>query len=844
MRSSTLLADLLRDVRYGARVLLRSPVFAAVAILSLALGIGGAASVFAVLNAVMLRSLPVPDPQRLFAAEISRPQNPSARFSWPLFEQARDELKGKAELFAMSGVLGVQFRRTGAGSPPPRRAIAQLVSGEYFQAIGQAPQLGRNLTPDDNRTVGERAVAVISDGFWEREFARAPSAVGSEILINGAGFTVVGVAGPSFFGVTVALRNPDIWIPLMMQPVIRYASNASNSGGDPQQPWPPQPQIAWLNVLARVAHGVNPDVVATTMTVLHRREALTLEDAADEEDRQRIQQERVTVAPAARGLSFLRTSLSTPLFVLLALVGVLLAIASGNLASLLIARASARDREIAIRLSIGAGRARIVRQLLTETLLLAAIGGYLGLLVAAWGRDLLLSLFAAGSARIDLDTSFDWRVLGFSTAVTILTGIASGVVPALRGTRVPINETLKLGARTAGADPRRLLVGKSLVVAQIAFSLLLLVLAGLFARSLRSVLETEIGFDRHVVTAQLDVRSMGLTTGQQQELYRRIIDRMRVIPGVASVSLSLDGPLGNSYRASSLGVEGYEPREDEQLVTGENVVTDQYFATVGLRLLEGRLFGPEDRTPGRRSTVINETMARRFFPGGSAVGKRWSYGEPIGPDSHTIIGVVEDAKYLELRPTPPNMAYHLTDAMPVQVLGSLEVRPTDPTHAMGPTIQRVLNEAEPALPVFDVARLDERVSRHSSNDRMVAWITAMVSGLALLLVALGLYGMIAYGVTRRTPELGVRMALGGTRGHVLWLVLREALALVVVGSAIGLPLAIGAARAARSMLVVQPFDPLSYSGAAIALLLVAGAGAFLPAYRASRIDPMAALRSD
>jgi predicted permease len=844
------IADSFKDLRYGLRIIRRNPLVSMTAIASLALGIGGATSVFTVLNAVVLRALPVPNPHQLYMARKATPNGESPRFSWPAFEQARAELKGRAELCAATGMFGMQVRPDGTDATVSAdRVNVQLVSGECFEVLRQQPQAGRLLTPSDNRPGMSNPAAVISDAYWARQFNRSPEAIGRSVLINGTGFTIAGVAGPRFFGPFVAARNPDLWIPLMMQPAVRYAANASTSGdADPQKPWAAQASIEWLFVFARVGRTSDLPSIASAWTVLHQRDAVNRPQPGEADARARIAAERVVLTPAARGESSLRRNLQAPLVVLLAIVGVLVAIACGNLASLLLARASARDREIAIRLSIGASRPRLVRQLLTETLLLAAIGGGLGLMGAAWGRDALLAMLASTGAAIDLDTGFDVRVIGFVVGLTVLTGIVAGLMPALRGTRVPLSEAMKQNARAVGTggSPRSALLGKALVAAQIAFCLVMLVVAALFIRSLRSLMTIDVGFDRaQVLVARLDVRSMGYSDAERQALYTRVADAVTRVPGVVSASLSMNGPLGTSTRTSSLAVEGYTPSANERIFTSEEIVTEDYFSTVGLRLLQGRLLGPDDRLPERRTTVINETMARRYFAGGSPIGKRWNYGGAIGPDAYVIVGVVEDAKYTELRGTPPNMAYRLAAAAPDEVLANMEIRTAMAPAQLAAAVRQALNGTVPDLPVFEVVPLEHRLTRGATIEKLVAQLSSVFGAVALLLASLGVYGTMSYGVTRRVSELAVRMALGAERRDVLWLVMRESLVLLATGALAGLVLAVLAGRGLATLLYgIPPLDPISYAGGAAVLTVVVGTAAWLPAYRASRIEPMAALRQE
>jgi predicted permease len=845
-----IVVEFVRDLRFGARLLRRSAGFTFIAVVSLGLGIGGATAVFTLVNAVVLRTLPVPEPHQLFQAQSHSPgQDYGDLFSAPMFDQLRAEVAPRGvELFAATSPNGVNLQP--AGEAVQARGSAQLVSGEYFSALRQQAQLGRLIGPDDNRTVGAHPVAVVSDGYWRRRLNGQPDAIGRHLTINGATFTIVGITSPRFFGTTLSLRAPDVWIPFMMQSAVRYSSNASNSGSsDTRKPWPPQKEIAWLNVFGRVtAPGAEKSSAPALTTVFQRERASLLTGDATDDDRAAVRRQTVTLEPASSGISSLRETVARPLYVVLAMVGVLLVIACGNVAGLLLSRATGRAREMAIRQSLGAGRARLVRQVFAESLLLAAAGGAVGITFAVWARDALLGLMVnMGSitSPIDLNTGLDGRVLGFSLAVSALTGIACGVLPALRGTRVSVADSLKQDGRgSVGEGGRRgLFVGRTLVVAQMAFCLLLLVVAGLFTRSLQSLIQTDVGFDRdHVLAARVDVRGAGYSPEERVALYRRLVERLEAIPGVLSASMSANGPFANSQRISSLSVEGFKPAPQERIRTNEEIVTEKYFATLGLRILDGRNFGPEDRAQGSRNTIVNATMAKRFFPGQSAIGKRWDYGDDINKNSNVIVGVVEDARYVELRTAPPNMVYRLAEASPDDVLSDIEVRTAGKPGALAQTLRETLTQAEPRLPIVDVTPLTDRIARGVMQDRMVARLTAIFGALALLLASLGLYGTVSYGVNRRIAELGLRMALGADRGVVLWMVLREALALVVVGALIGLPLAFLAARSMRTLLFnVGAGDPLAFVLGGVLLMVVAAVAAYLPAYRASRIEPMVAL---
>lgn len=841
----TLLHEFFRDLRYGARLLRVNVGFTATAVLSLALGIGGATAVFSLVNAVVLRKLPVPHAAQLYVANTIFPRlGTSDMYSGPTFQHARDVLQPmKAEIAAATPTAGMQLQAQGESAG--QRGQVQLVSGEYFAALRQDAEYGRLLMPRDNDANGGTAAAVVSDAYWRKHFGTSTTVDGRTLTINGALFSIVGVTRPGFFGTTLALHNPDAWIPFVMQPVVRYAGNSSSHNGDRQKPWAPQANVSWLNLFVRVPAGTTEAKVQSTLAEVVRRDEIADFASSDEGMRTIVRNLHVVLKDASSGVSDLRDTVSTPLYVLLAMVGVLLVIACGNVGGLLVSRAAGREREVAIRVSIGAGRGRLIRQFLAESLLLAGVAGALGVTIAIWARDALFGLLVTSTTPTDLNVGLDVRVLAFAVGVAALTGIACGVLPAVRGTRVPAAESLKQQGRTVGIEGGRrgFVVGKALVIAQMAFCLLLLVVAGLFGRSLRALAETNVGFDRdHVLTARIDPRAAGYPPDQRQAMYDRVIDRLKMLPGVESVSLSENGPLANSETTSSLAIEGHTPAPNEQLRTDEETVTTDYFQTVGLRVLAGRGFEPQDRDPSAHTSIINETMAHRFFPNQSAIGKHWTYGEPIDKNALVIVGVVADARYLDVKQPTPNMTYRLARTRPDQVLEDLEVRTSGSPSALISSVRQTLSQAEPRLPVVEVVPLSERIARGLREDRMVSRLTTVFGALALMLASLGLYGTISYGVSRRLAELALRMALGADRRDVQWLVLRQALVLVCVGGAIGLPLAFIAARAVSTLLYNVPAaDPFAFSLGFLLLVAVSSLAAYLPAHRASQIEPMAAL---
>jgi predicted permease len=842
MRTLRWVDYLAQDLRFGARLLVRDPVFSIVAILSLALGIGANTAIYSLINGVMLRSLPVDEPEQLYVADAGAAREGATLFAYPIFEDTRTLIGGGAEIAAASSIQPMQIAvRSGVSAETTDTGRVQLVSGEYFSLLRQRAQIGRLLTPDDNRTLGQHPVTVISDGYWSRRFGRARDVVGSDLTINGVSFTIVGVTTPGFFGITVGTRYPDLWAPIMMQAHVRYAGRMSATDGDGRQPWPRQRGISWLNIVLRIPSG---DVAA----VNERLRAAVLRDVAGVSPSQngpdpgeRREAGRITLTPAGRGISELRAAVTAPLLVLLAMVVLVLAITCANVASLLLARATNRHREMAIRLSIGAGRSRLVRQLLAESLMLSLLGGTVGLLVAYWAMTL-----ANGSALSNgIDISQDWRVTGATLALSLITGVAFGLLPALRGTQVHLADTLNAHTRSVVGSGARARPARALIVGQLALSFFLLVVAALFARSFEELTRVDVGFDRgHLIVARVDPRAGGYGAAELPDLSRRVIERIGAIPGVTGVSLSTNPPFSGSRVRSGFEIEGYLRARDEQLVTQEERVTPDYFRVVGLEVVRGRAFGREDAAGSRNVSIISETLARRYFPKQDAIGKRWGASVDFSADAFEIVGVVEDAHYGDLKSGPPNMVY-LPAAQGDEPLGGIEIRVAGRPDLLTTAIRRVVTEAEPRLPIAFINTLDEQILGTIAPDRLLTRLTMAFSCVALLLASLGLYGTISYAVTRRRTELGVRMALGADRGSVRWLVMREALWLVMQGVLIGLPLTLIGVHAMSALSYgVSASDGWAYSGAMAILIAIATLAAYVPAHRASRVDPIIALRSD
>jgi predicted permease len=666
------------------------------------------------------------------------------------------------------------------------------------------------------------------------------------------------------------MRSLRIWT---VRFLVKYRSDAYSDGPrDYDAPIWQQVNIHWLRLLAVRRAGISVQQATALLDVLFEREkqvqAATETDARERAD---MLATHIRLAPAERGLAASRETLGAPLFILMAVAGLVLLIACANVANLLLARAGRRQREMAVRLGIGAGRGRLLRQLLTESLLLAGLGGALGLLFAVWGSRFLLGLLASGATdnqSLALDVAIDGRKLTFAVAVALLTAVIFGLAPALQSTRLDLAASLKEGGsalsgggqgRRGGAGLRRLPLGRLLVAAQIGLSLVLLIGAGLFMRSLRNLMGVDAGFERdRLVLVSITPRLLGYDKARLGDLYRRLIERLEAVPGVRSASLSVYSLLGNSATRSSISLPGYVPRRDEELWTYESKVTPGYFQTVGMPVLAGRGFSMRDRQGAPKVVMVNETFVRRYLrrpaipqgapaPGGvaDAVGRRFGFTDPTHSRDLEIVGVVRDAKYFQLGLDGQPMVYLPVDQQPGE-LHDVEVRvAAGATPAVGGALRRVIAEVAPDLPVLRVATMNEQVARSLAPQRAVARLAGFFGLLALVLAAVGLYGVMSYSVARRTNEIGLRMALGAPRGQVVGLVMRDTARVIAVGVAAGLAGALAGTRVAASQLFgVSARDPATMLAATLAMVAVALAAGFLPARRAADTDPMVALRSE
>lgn len=807
-----------RDLRYGSRALLRNPGFAGVAMLSLALGIGANTAVFSLLNAVVLKTLPVRNPEELVSF-----RHPS--FSYPIFEQVRE----RAAIF--SGIFAWDLQRFHVDwNGDPQSTEVLLVTDEFYPTLGVPAFLGRTIHPGE-----EGPVAVISYACWQRRFAGDPGIAGRNIRIDRVPVTIVGVAPPGFFGVAPGI-TAEITVPVAVLPRLRPQD------ADILQ----RTAQAWLHFMARLKPGVGLRQADASLQVFWPQVMEAVTDPRMPADRRQRYLSRTTgLVPAGTGYSRVRNEFSQPLWLLLGLVALVLLVACATVANLLLARSSVRRREIAVRQALGASRSRLIRQLLTEALLLAGMGAACGILFAYWGARALLALLSTARDPIVLDLAPDWRVLCFTMAVAFATALLFALAPALRATRADPGGALKDTSRIAGRERWRL--GKGLVVAQVALSLLLLAGAALFIRSLLHLKFLDPGFEvRNVLLVAADPLAAGYRGPRLAAFYRELLERLRSVPGVQSASLSWVPPVSNQMGGWTgiVSVDGV-PQPGARDNTYFNPISPGYFATLGTPILQGRDFGPHDNESGLKAAIVNESLARYFFPGGTPIGRRISIGRDESRQDLEVVGVVKDAKYQYLQEPPRRIAYLPYLQLPEFLAANnlvAEVRTT--ASATADAIRREARALDAAVPV-EMETLAARIDESLIKERVIAAISAFLAAIALILACAGLYGLMAYTVARRTNEIGIRMALGARERSVLWMVLRESLALAFAGVIVGLGASLALARLVASMLHgTAATDPLGLSTAAALMLAVAGFAGYLPARRASRIDPMVALREE
>jgi predicted permease len=833
--------ELFQDVRYALRQLRKSPGFTTVALATLALGIGANTGIFTLVDAVLLKSLPLPHPEQLYLVKRSDQFAENQRFSYPMFQNMRAVLPASASLAAMTWPADFYVSMNGS---EPEMATGQLVSGNYFETLETYPAIGRLLNSEDDRVLSGSPVAVISFSCWKRRFGGDASILGQKIRVNGMPFVVVGVAAPGFFGARAGAA-PDFWLPTVMQADVHYAAHYSQSeAAEFDKPWVLQPDIRWLQFVVRVKDShATPQAAAAIEQVFRWNREHTAAGIQDPQERAAFLRTVLELEPGSRGLSSIRRAFSQPLLVLLGMVGLVLLITCANLANVLLARAAAREREIAVRFSMGATRARLVRQLLSEGLLLSISGGVLGIGVAYWCCTILPQWASSGATPIPLNLSPDARVLLFSTALATLTGILFGLAPALQAARVEPVQALKAGGHglSGGAG----LAGgwsfkQSLVSGQVALSLVLLVGAGLFLQTLRNLTELDPGFDRdHMLSVWIDTHMGGYPPAQLTVLYQRLIERVESLPGVRSASVATCGLATGCGDASDIYLPGV-PHTNGETDSEERRVSQHYFSTTGIPLLEGRDFSAGDTENIPPVAVVNQTFVHQFLHDKEAVGQYFGY-DSVNDHRFEIVGVVKDARVDDINESAPPMIYH-SIVQDVVDAASLDVRTAgDPSHLV-PAIRQAVRSVDPNLPIGGITTLADQISSGLGQQKMIARVTAIFGTLALVLACLGLYGVMSFVVARRTAELGVRLALGSSRGAILWIVLRQSLIMAAAGLGAGFLLSFFAGRAIHSLLFgLSPYDPATMIGAATTLLALSIASGLIPAWRAAKTDPIVAL---
>jgi predicted permease len=831
------MGTLLQDLRYGLRMLAKNPGFTAVAVLTLALGIGANTAIFSLLDAVLLRNLPVREPGQLvlfgkgnwMGSVNSLPSRSMQLFSYPFYKQFRQKNEVFSDVTAIGSILFGTHGRAG-DSPSLEKINAELVSGTFFDTLGVHPILGRALTDSDDETPGAHPVAVASYSWWQRRLGKDPAAVGKTITIRSTVYTIIGVAPPEFFGAIVG-QSPDVWIPLAMEKEISPGWNGLNDN-----------LFQSLYIVARRKPGVTMEQASANTNLLFRQ--MVHEYAGPKPSQEQldgIQHAQIELTPASTGLSHLRHQFSFPLKLLMGVVALVLLIACANVANLLLSRATARQREIAVRMSVGAGRWRLVRQLLTESLILAFGGALAGVMCAWWGSNLLLRMVSSGLEVLPIQVAPDAQVLGFTLGVTMLTVILFGAFPALRSTRIEMAPSLKEG-RGAISEHGHNWLSRGLIVSQVALSLVLLVGAGLFLRSLVNLMNVDTGFNKqNVLVLGIDPSGAGYKEDARLEsLMEQVEQRVSSLPGVRAASFAFI-VFNQGGWTSGISVPG-RPSSKDDPEADHNIVGPQYLEAMEMPLLMGRGLTAGDTAVSPKVAMINQAMARAYFPGGSPLGRTFGIGKESEWQNIQVVGVVKDAKYMNLDEKSMPAAFY-PHAQHIGFYWNLVVRTSGDPKLVTKEIRGAVAGIDPNLPVGDVWSLAELVDNSVQDQRLVAQLSTFFGGVAVFLACIGIYGLMSYAVTRRTNEIGIRMALGAGRHDILWMVLRETLLLVLIGVAIGVPLAPAASRLATSLLFgLKPFDPLSIALAIFTMVAVAIFAGYLPARRATKVDPMVALR--
>ncbi|HKO04401.1 MAG TPA: ABC transporter permease [Candidatus Acidoferrales bacterium] len=830
-RGVSLLESLLQDVRYALRMLRKNPGFTAVSVLTLALGIGANAAIFSLMDAVLLSRLPVKHPEELvLITSWDAKARVNSSFSYPMYQNLRDRNSVFAGVIARGGG---QFNLNYRGVS--ERVRGELVSGNYYEVLGVRPWVGQLFTQQDDITPSGHPIVVLSYGFWQRRFGGDPGVVGQTILLNEHPMTVIGVSPPEFYG--TGLDAPqDVRVPLMMTPVFKPVPENRMQSRRHQ----------WLDLMARRKPGVSLAEAQTSLEVLYHQiregEEQQLPANTSAFDRQQFLANRIRLESGAQGRLSLQREMSQPLLLLFAVTGIVLLILCANLANLSLARTAARGQEVAVRLALGAGRGRLVRQWLTESVVLSLLGALASVLVAIWGKAALLS-FVPAEFRVSLVSPLGWRVFAFLLVVAIATGVLLGLAPALRAARSSSADTLRSDSRMSATGSGVLSVRGGLTLMQVALSLPLLVGAGLFLQSLRNLEGMDAGFQKeNILLASMNPALNGYPQERIHTLYVDLLAQLRAQPGVRSASLSTNSPISGGWDQLSVVVEGYQPRQGEEMSPNWAAVSPGYFKTLGIPMLAGRDFTDQDTAGAPKAAIINETMAHYFFKDANPIGRK--IGLDNVPDTE-IVGLVKDSKYSNLREDGVRHMYMPTMQQERLYDLTLAVRTSGDPRAAVDLVRATTSRVDPHLPLYGVTTLEAQIDVSLTAERMIAWLSILFGMLATLLSAIGLYGVVAFSAERRTREIGIRIALGALPGDVLDLVLRQMGYIVAVGLTLGAAAALVVSRVVGSMLYgVRPMEPVVYLLAGFVLAASAALAAYLPARRATRVDPVVALRHE
>lgn len=821
-----------RDLRFAVRQMRQAPIVSGVALLSLALGIGANVAIFSLVNALILKPLPVYQPDQLVIIGFQGTRNFNTALTNPQWEYIRDH---QAMLVGAGAYGNPRFDLNAGGEARPAQGL--FVSGHFFDTLGVTPHLGRLFTADDDRRGGglDGAVAVLSYGFWQREYGGRPDVLGRSIDLDGHPFTIIGVTQRGFLGVQIG-RAFDVAAPLGTEPIIRGAESQL----DRRSTW-------WLTAIGRLAPGQTLAQAQSQLRAFQPqlREA-TVPPNYNEEARKSYLTDPMSLAPGATGISGLRDRYSRPLYVLLGIVGLVLAIACANMANLLLAQSAARRRELVVRLSLGAGRWQLVRQLLVESLMLSAIGSLAGLALATWGSRAIVSMLSTRTQIVDINLSMDWRVFAFTTVVGVLTGLLFGVAPAFRGTALTPADALRDHSRGVVGGGSRFQAGQALVALQVALSFVLVFGSSLFVRTLVSLTNQDLGFESsHVLVGNIDLRGTGVPRDNHLRLFTEVRQAIAAIPGVESASISFLTPVSGTSWNEEVRVPGYTGSNEPVWFNG---VSPDFFRTLGTPILAGRDVAETDRLNAPDVVVVNEAFSKKYFGGDNPVGRSFTivgFG-PANPNRTVeIIGLAATAKYQRLREAAQPTVYGAFAQQRLINAGArISIRTTGAPMAARNAIVQAASTVNSKISI-DLKPLDEDVGANVLQERLVATLSAFFGGLALLLAALGLYGVMSYTVTRRRNEIGIRLALGAEPEAVVRLVLRNVAVITVAGLIAGAAASVGTGRFINTLLYnLAASDRTMIAVTALTLAAAAAIAGYLPARRAARIDPMTALREE